>query len=116
MMYINQGHKLNHTEKQTCLINKNTADVTRSLQMGTETRSPWDIGFDSWIKRFEEEENKVTYPKYYKHWLYTLAATIDHSCLLFILFWPKNVHFKAKIDSFLTFQLFSADATNYPQK
>ena len=81
MMYMDQGHKLNHIEKQTCLINKNTADVTRSLQMGTETRSPWDIGFDSWIKRFEEEENKVTYLKYYKHWLYTLASTIDCSCL-----------------------------------
>ena len=63
MMYINQGHKLNHIEKQTCLINKSTADVTRSLQMGTETRSPWDIGFDSWIKWFEEEAQYIYYDK-----------------------------------------------------
>ena len=31
---------------------------------------------------------KVIYPKYYKHWLYTLAYTIDS--VWFSLFWPKK--------------------------
>ena len=54
---------------------------------------------------------KVIYPKYYKHWLYTLAATIDCSCLMY--FDPKTVHFKGKIGKFLTFILLSMDTTLY---
>ena len=46
---------------------------------------------------------KLIYPKYYKYWLYTLAASIDCKCLAY--FDPKKVSFTVKIGSFLTFML-----------
>ena len=42
-----------------------------------------------------ECEGRVIYPKYYKKYDYALAH--EMSFVRFSLFWPRKVHFKAKI-------------------
>ena len=52
-----------------------------------------------------EPATKVIYPDCYKDYGYALAHAMSFVCSN--LFWPKKVHLKAKIDSFLTFMWFS---------
>ena len=57
-----------------------------------------------WLLRPKKSQDlcRVINPRYYKYWLYTLAATIDCSCLVY--FDQKKSSLKAKIN-----QLFSKE-------